>query len=617
MKIQELGELLSYSREKKNISRELLCKGICSIGRLKSMEYGERLLDYMSMERLLTRLGIAPMKLELVLTEEEYDIYEKQMQMEAALEEQDYQKAEILLKDYGKKIEPGNLLHRQQVMRVQGILLAEYYKEHHFSADQMKKALQQTLPGFEIGRMEEYLLSVEELLLILFEREQYWKTYTERTTLVDDYEQITSYVEGHYDRELQLELYPKLAELFTDEFLEQGEIERAVYLNEKNIDLQGSMGKLTYLPRSWQLYKKCLRMQGEQPRREYEIDRQYEALQWVYEQHRVPFPDAKILLWKREERRDITLQTEFLRQERMVHGVSQEQMAMRLDLDHKTICRLENGKHVPKKGTMQKLKDYLQINRERYQPMLAVRSAELLELQQKINASISREDIIEAKKTLEELKKRLSEEERQRAENAQYLLFIDTIIRQREKEISVEEVLERLKEAFEMTTYGKYDIFDLSKATLRQQEVNIVNVIAAMLCEEMGELEKSILIWEGIIKRNQSSRLPLEQQFYSTVTALSNLTAVYAKSNKFEKAWECSNRVIELELLSGRGGSLGYNLVNIAFLMHLKKNDILLEKRYYRVAYKVLEATKGETRMKMLKKFFEHKYQEGIDESFD
>ena len=34
--------------------------------------------------------------------------------------------------------------------------------------------------------------------------------------------------------------------------------------------------------RSWQLYKKCLRMQGEQ-QKEYEIDKQYEALQWVYE----------------------------------------------------------------------------------------------------------------------------------------------------------------------------------------------------------------------------------------------------------------------------------------------------------------------------------------------
>lgn len=612
MKIQELGELLSYSREKKNISRELLCKGICSIGRLKSMEYGERLLDYMSMERLLTRLGIAPMKLELVLTEEEYDIYEKQMQMEAALEEQDYQKAEILLKDYGKKIGPGNLLHRQQVMRVQGILLAEYYKEHHFSADQMKKALQQTLPGFEIGRMEEYLLSVEELLLVLFEREQYWKTYTERTTLVDDYEQITSYVERHYDRELQLELYPKLAELFTDEFLEQGEIERAVYLNEKSIDLQGRMGKLTYLPRSWQLYKKCLHMQGEQ-QKEYEIDRQYEALQWVYEQHGVPFPDTKILLWKQEERRDLILQTEFLRQERTVRGVSQEQMAIRLDLDQKTISRLENGKHVPKKGTMQKLKDYLQINRERYQPMLAVRSAELLELQQKINASISREDIIEAKKTLEELKKRLSEEERQKAENAQYLLFIDTIIRQREKEISVEEVLERLKEAFEMTTYGKYDIFDLSKATLGQQEVNIVNVIAAMLCEEMGELEKSILIWEGIIKKNRNSRLPMEQQYYSTTIAMSNLTAVYGKNKEYQKAWECSNKVIELELLSGRGRSIGVTLINMATLLRLQNKDEEMEKKYYKIAYRILRVTNDEERIKLLKSYFENKYDEKID----
>ncbi|MGN0483423.1 MAG: helix-turn-helix domain-containing protein [Lachnospiraceae bacterium] len=612
MTTQELGELLVYSREKKQISREVLCKGICTVARLKSLEYGEHLLDYMSMERLLTRLGIAPMKLELVMTEEDYETYEKQIQLEAALEEQEYPKAEQFLKEYGEKTEPGNLLHQQQVMRVQGILLAEYYKEHRLSADWLKKALQQTLPGFEIERIEEYLLSEEELLLVLYEREQYWKAYANRTTLLEDYEQIKAYVDGHYDKELQLELYPKLTELFTDKLLEQGALEQAAQLNEKNIDLQGSVGKLTYLPRSWQLYKKCLRLQGDQ-QKETEIDKQYEALQWVYEQHDVPFPDAKILLWKREERRDITLQTEFLRQERNVRGVSQEQMAIRLDLDHKTISRLETGKHVPKKGTMQKLKDYLQINRERYQPMLAVRSAELLELQQNINATLARENILEAEMYLEELKEKMTEVEKQKEENAQYLLFTDTIIRQRKKELSADEVLERLEEAFEMTTYGKYDIFDLSKSNLRQQEVNIVNSIAAILCEEKGELEKSILIWEGIIKKNRNSRLPLEQQFYSSTIVLSNLVVAYGKGGEISKAWKCADECIKIELCNKNGRSIGYNLINMASLLQLQKKDVNREKKYYRIAYRVLEMTKDVIRMKMLKRFFQDKYHEQID----
>ena len=75
MKKEEVGRLIGYLRKKRDISKEKLCKGLCSISILSRVEAGTRFPDSFIVERILERLGKSVNKVEFLYDEQSYEIY--------------------------------------------------------------------------------------------------------------------------------------------------------------------------------------------------------------------------------------------------------------------------------------------------------------------------------------------------------------------------------------------------------------------------------------------------------------------------------------------------------------------------------------------------------------
>lgn len=106
-------------------------------------------------------------------------------------------------------------------------------------------------------------------------------------------------------------------------------------------------------------------------------------------------------------------------------------MADALEMDQKTISRIERGKYKPKPGTFQKIREYLAMDRSFCSTRIVTEDFALLEQEwniAKLN-SFGREE--EARVLYRGLKNMLSDEWK---ENRQYKKFMDTLFANQEGE---------------------------------------------------------------------------------------------------------------------------------------------------------------------------------------
>lgn len=68
-----IGEIIASIRCNKEYSRKKLCQGLCSERMLIKIENDEVDIDKFMLDMLLQRLGKSPDKLEMILTDEEYE----------------------------------------------------------------------------------------------------------------------------------------------------------------------------------------------------------------------------------------------------------------------------------------------------------------------------------------------------------------------------------------------------------------------------------------------------------------------------------------------------------------------------------------------------------------
>ena len=102
MKKEEIGRLIGYLRKKRDISKEKLCKGLCSISILSRVEAGTRFPDSFIVERILERLGKSVNKVEILYDEQSYEIYYLREQIEQLLEKKEYEEVENAIGYYEK-----------------------------------------------------------------------------------------------------------------------------------------------------------------------------------------------------------------------------------------------------------------------------------------------------------------------------------------------------------------------------------------------------------------------------------------------------------------------------------------------------------------------------------
>lgn len=113
MQINTIGVVLSYYREKYQLPLAEICEGICSATTLFRMEQGYREVDSLVSETLLARIGKQVLEFELLLNEEDYQLFLLRTEMSRRIEEDRYGGIEELLERYRTLMPQKQPVHEQ------------------------------------------------------------------------------------------------------------------------------------------------------------------------------------------------------------------------------------------------------------------------------------------------------------------------------------------------------------------------------------------------------------------------------------------------------------------------------------------------------------------------
>lgn len=603
---RELGEVIAYLRKKRKVEAKALCRGICSETTLLRLEQGERVPDYMILEMILERLGKSIHKIEIIFNQNEYNVFCIQESINAALDEKEYGEVKQLLMLYENCEQIKLPLYRQFQLKVKAILSIEEKKKEeaiHF----LEEAIEITLPGFQMKDMKDYLLGETELILILMWVEQVYQVNRNETFLYSK-EEVLSYIEELYtDEELLVDIYPKAARIFIIMQERAKDYEGAVRLCEKTINLLTSNGMILYLLQFLLLYRRNLFFLGKVEEAK-KVLMQEKSLTWLYQKYEYSDLKEEINIWKKYDQKEIYLMSEMIRQERKRMKKSQEKIADILEIDQKTISRIETGRYAPKPGTFQRLKTHLQINRDIYSTLLVVKDFELLELRRDIARAMCRRNYKQARILFEKLKNSIT---RDNKENMQYIGYMEVLLEYKQNNLEQTKVIDQCLQVLSITRSGN-QLDHLDEIVLGRHEILIVNLIARMYYE-IGQKEKAISILENALISYEKSKVNLANHYVGVSMIYGNLMNYYEETGKLEKAKEFCEKAIRLQLICHRGNLIGEALMQKAYIIELENGDRKTCQFYYKQAFQFYILMKDIYSKTILDKHYLEIFKEKID----
>ncbi len=600
-----LGKLIIRAREHRKISRQGLAEGVCTVSTLLRLESGERLPDFFVLERILERLGASGNKLEFLQDETAYEIYYLRELVEKALTKKDYRKAAETLSYYESLAEGQQPLHRQYICKMRAVIAGEAEGEWERAALLLEEAVCLTIPGFTWDGPDNRPLAESELVLLLM-RLQAEAGTGENPPQVDGME-ILGYIGKHCaDREAYANVYSKAAWVLCGLALKKQSREEALFYALLGEAVLADNGWLLHLP---QFLERILSLTEGDVNREWK--KQRDALRELYEEYEEPWEAERVELWKNYRQQEIYLFSELFEQERSIRSRSQKELAEELDIDPKTISRIENGRFRPKPGTFRRMKECLGLDRDIVGTRLVVEDWELLEEEWQMIGQIQYRNIEKSKALYLHLRSRLSLDYR---ENSQYVKFQDAFFAKEEGEIDAQEAIDRCWEAFAVTRES-VSREQIDRVVLSRMEATIINYIA-LRYDELGRREDAISLLEKVKAGYENSRVDLKYHYVGVSLVYEHLSDDYERCGYFDKAFEMCDTAIRFELRCEKGCTLGYLVDQKAYVRAKILGDQESGKRSCRQAYQLHKLMKMERLMISLQKAYEKIFQEKIDYFF-
>lgn len=156
-----LGEIMKELREEQHLSQEIICQGLCSKSALSKIEHNRMQPDIYLTEALLQRLGISERPFEFYGNKQEHEFYTlKFKSMHTQLLGKEFLTTTISKLE---EIAVSKNVVQTQILRLSQAPLCAAVEEE---IQMYYKALNLTLPHFDISRIHEFRLSWAELTIL-------------------------------------------------------------------------------------------------------------------------------------------------------------------------------------------------------------------------------------------------------------------------------------------------------------------------------------------------------------------------------------------------------------------------------------------------------------------
>lgn len=578
---QKIGEILYVLRMQRGLGQEELCRGLCSKAALSRYELGERTPDRLLLNALMQRLGKSADKMATILFMEEYEYLLWKKQVLLAVGQGNMKRLGRLLKEpQALSVKVNEVLQRQFYFQMQAILADRVEQNLEKSIELQKKAVELTLPGLRFDRMHQYLISIEEMQLILCLAEQMKKGGREEEACrlllgIADYSQI------HYsDKEAQVKIYPKAVKIAAPLLLGQKRYVECALLCQKAIDLLRWQGVLYDMAALMEAYLQCCRegVSGEQERH---YEKQLSALKEVYQEYGMDVYQTEnpALYYSNQE---IYLVDEVIKMSRMDRSLSQEMLSEGI-CTPETLSRIESGKRAPNARNFHALMEKLDVDQDYYNGKLDTDDFLLLEKKRELERAIALQDWVEARRILEELKSELDMES---TLNQQMIQANENVILFGEQKLGTKEFL-RICERILGCEGESWREEEFWKQFLTNDKVKLLNYIAAMFRMEKQQ-EKAAFIWEHILSKLEISKVELADRYVSSMLVISNLSLCYGESGQFQNCLDMCEKGIQLMFDTGRGVRMAQLLCAKAEVIYMQGRKKACE-NYFKQAYYLSE----------------------------
>jgi transcriptional regulator with XRE-family HTH domain len=282
----KIGAAIQYFRESSQLSQSKLCKGLCSVATLARIEAGERDVDSLLLETLLERLGRMSNQFELILTDDDYVLYQNRETIKKNIKEKDYVNAQKLLMEYEQAAASKGNVHIQFIVASKAFLNELNGGSVEATIELFINAILQTVPDFTSNKINDYNLSNSELDIVINLMQRMISVgLTERAEEITI--QVLEYLDTHNSIEDNNKLYPKVAVFACQLYIKKHDRERALEICNKGLDRIKGNRKMDYLGELYEIKARLLeekhKKQGDLEQSKKKILNYYLQAYYVYE----------------------------------------------------------------------------------------------------------------------------------------------------------------------------------------------------------------------------------------------------------------------------------------------------------------------------------------------
>ncbi len=163
--IYKIGDIIKKYRTELRYSQEHLCYGVCTPGNLSKIENGSQIPSRNTFEALMQRMGKSPEMYPSFMSEEDVEKHNLRHKMLFATVHFRYEEATELLNQYTS----GYTLDRldeQFAILIRCIVLLQKPENAKECLADLTRALEMTVPDFDVKNILRYALTREELIII-------------------------------------------------------------------------------------------------------------------------------------------------------------------------------------------------------------------------------------------------------------------------------------------------------------------------------------------------------------------------------------------------------------------------------------------------------------------
>lgn len=509
-----MGAMITSLRCQKNCSRNKLCQGLCSTQMLIKIENDEADIDKFMLDMLLQRLGKSPDKLEVILSDDEYEKIYQRDYIEELIWKSKKDEAIALLETYANDYAKESNVQKMFVLRTRAYISRNIDHDVQMAELYIRQAIEVTLPGLNSTNMNKYLLAENELENLL----ELSRCLLEQQRCEEAGEILIAcqhYIEANVSDEAEYaKLIGKLVWLLADIHIEKGTHLQAYQICENALESMRKYGNLYFMMPVMEKLIYCSEILGLYSERN-KWKRYYDVLSEVYRDYGETW-HCQDSLFHNSKMTVYHLMSEFIRQERQAQELTQEQLIEGVYESPENLSRIENGKVIPSRKRFEGLMVNLGIERGKYCGTAVVESFEILELKYEIDILLGEDRYEEAQDCLKRLRRMLDYNKKINSIGVEiYQIIID---RQTGK-IDASGAYDKCRELLE-------DSFLMKNGQLQRvpffNELLVLNLMCSNL-NKLGKYQEATIFYEEIIKSVKESKIATQYQSEIMSIALANI----------------------------------------------------------------------------------------------